>query len=361
MTRRTGATRAPSRRPTLLSAAFVATVVLLLVGGSTTATVWVLRAPRPDALADAEPLTSVPVEPYAFADPRTVRVAVTTGEPQPLVTQASGTVTASGCLAGGTLDSGARVLEVDGAPVVGLATSVPLWRDLAAGDRGEDVRAVQDELTRLGLAPGTSGRVDRATVVALRTFARDRGVAVTSGGPVLPIAAVVWLPGTSVEVATCDVVRGGAVAAGDQVAEVAAPVVRAVATLPPGLVPGPRTLTVDGTVVQLGDDGEVQGADALAALAGTESHRAAREVEESGFSGMLALRDPLTVVAVPTAAVYGEDASGLACLLADGVERTVQVVSSELGQTLVTMAGEALDPPARADLPTDRGATCGSS
>ncbi len=60
-------------------------------------------APRPDALADAEPLTSVPVEPYAFADPRTVRVAVTTGEPRPLVTQASGTVTASaaGCLAGG--------------------------------------------------------------------------------------------------------------------------------------------------------------------------------------------------------------------------------------------------------------------
>jgi peptidoglycan hydrolase-like protein with peptidoglycan-binding domain len=355
MSRRPAAHPAGPVRHRMLSAGFVVAVVLLLVGATTAATVLVLRAPRPAALADATPLETVPVEPYAFADPRTVRVDVTTGEPQPLVTQASGTVTATACVAGGALVSGERVVEVDGAPVVGLTTAVPLWRDLASGDKGEDVRAVQDELTRLGLSPGTSGRVDRATAAALRTFAKDRGITLTTGGPLLPLASVVWLPEASVEVASCGAVLGVAVAAGDEVALLGAPVVGAVATVPAGLVPGARTLTVDGVTIAVAEDGTVA---EPASLAGTESYLAALAAEEAVLSGTLQLAEPLEVIAVPTAAVHGEDASGAGCVRADGAERAVQVVSSELGQSLVTLTGEV---PSQVEVGTDRDVSCGSS
>jgi hypothetical protein len=333
-------------------------VALLLVAGSVAGTVAVLTAPRPDLLAEADPLGEVPVSAYAYTDPRPVRVTLATAEPIPVVTNASGTVTASWCTPGGELASGSPVLEVDGAPVLGLATRTPLWRDLAAGHSGDDVRAVQEELARLGLAVPGSGRVDRATVAALRAFAQTHGITVERGGPLLPRASVVWLPGEVVTIDGCEIVVGGDLAPGEHVALLDAPLLRAVATMPGGMVPGDRVLTIDGAVVPVAGDGVVDDFEALAALSGTDGYRAARAADESSVTGTLTLAVPLEVVSVPASAVYGEDSTGAACVRADGRERAVHVVASELGQATVTIAGP---PPSVVAAVADRGAPCGSS
>lgn len=73
--------------------------------------------------------------------------------------------------AGDVVRSGDRIVEVSGRPSIGLALSVPLYRDLEPGDQGDDVREVQEELTRLGFysgrADGTFGAGTSAAVAAL--------------------------------------------------------------------------------------------------------------------------------------------------------------------------------------------------
>lgn len=343
----------------LVSGGVITLVALLLVGGTAAVTTAVLTAPRPDVLADADPLDEVPVSTYQYSDPRPVRVTLTTSEPQPLVSRASGTVTASWCTPGSEVASGAPLLAVDGIPVVGLATATPLWRDLTAGLRGDDVQAVQDELDRLGFATSGSGRVDRSTASALRSFAEAHGIVLHHDGPLLRRSAVVWLPSSTARVASCEFVVGGDLAAGAEVATLAAPLVRAVATTPSGLVPGTRVLEVDHVSVAVGPDGVVADPEALTALSTTPGYQAARATEEEAISGVLALAEPLAVISVPASAVFGEDAEGNACLLGDGAERRVRVIASELGQAVITVSGEVV--PSTVTAVADRRTSCGSS
>ena len=44
-------------------------------------------------------------------------------------------------------------MKVNGVSVVALATATPMYRDLATGDKGDDVLALNNELARLGLRP----------------------------------------------------------------------------------------------------------------------------------------------------------------------------------------------------------------
>ncbi|WP_147794589.1 peptidoglycan-binding protein [Cellulomonas sp. Y8] len=342
----------------LVSGGTIALLALLLVTGTAAVTTAVLTAPRPDLLADADPLDEVPVSSYQYGDPRPVRVTLTTPEPLPLVAQASGTVTASWCTPGDEVASGGPLIAVDGATVVGLATATPLWRDLSAGLRGDDVQAVQDELDRLGFATSGSGRVDRSTTSALRSFAEAHGIALHRDGPLLRRSAVVWLPSSTARVESCEVVVGGDLAAGAEFATLAPPLVRAVAHTPSGLVPGTRVLAVDHVSVAVGADGVVDDPEALALLSTTPGYQAARATDEDALSGVLTLDEPLAVISVPVTAVFGEDAEGNACLIGDGAERQVQVIASELGQAIVTVSG---DVPSTVTAVVGRRASCRSS
>ncbi|MDR0416449.1 MAG: hypothetical protein LBH76_03880, partial [Propionibacteriaceae bacterium] len=81
-----------------------------------------------------------------YDDARTVTLTLTAGPEQRFQTPRSGRVTSSACAAGAEFISGGSALSVDGVPVLGLATAVPLWRDLALGDAGPDVAALGAEL-----------------------------------------------------------------------------------------------------------------------------------------------------------------------------------------------------------------------
>ena len=121
----------------------------------------------PTALREPVPVTSAPVTQRSFDDARTVELALTLGADVSLTAPASGRVTALTCRPDTPFSSGGSNLSINGAPLLNLATAVPLWRSLGVGDEGADVLALREELIRLGsnVAPLLAME---AMIVALR-------------------------------------------------------------------------------------------------------------------------------------------------------------------------------------------------
>src|ERR1700704_2380964 len=107
-----------------------------------------LQLPR--SLQNAPTPQDIPISAHAFNDERPVEITVSRSISSPVTSPASGLVTSYDCTVGAEVASGSSFFAVDGAPVLALATDVPLWRDLAIGDTGPDVRSLQVELNRLG-------------------------------------------------------------------------------------------------------------------------------------------------------------------------------------------------------------------
>ncbi|WP_423923318.1 peptidoglycan-binding domain-containing protein [Frigoribacterium sp. 2-23] len=301
-----------------------------------------IGAPRPAAptLATAEPLVSAPVTTRSFDDRRIVEVSLVRGAEPILSTPVGGVVTRSHCLMGGQLVSGDPVLSVDGQPIVGLATSVPLWRDLERGDRGDDVSALQAELTRLGHRTPVDGRVGPSTLAAVGALLRQPGTRPT---PLEAIsrASFVWLPSATASVTSCRVSVGATVQSGDAVATTPAALVDAgLSRLPNAPVDGARSLTVGAVTVPLDTDGHVRDPESLAALATTDEVIVAitSDTTDSGtgtsVTGSYALTTPLDVSVVPPPALV-TDTEGRTCVVRDGGPVPVRLIGSELGQSFV--------------------------
>src|SRR5690606_16110618 len=108
---------------------------------------------------------------------------------------------------------GSAPFLVDDHRVLALHTSTPLWRDLGVGSRGDDVRAVQEELTRLGHEVEATGYYGAGTAAAMSQVWVDATgeEKVTS----LALSRVVWLPDREVVAAGCPLQVGRSVAAGE--------------------------------------------------------------------------------------------------------------------------------------------------
>lgn len=309
----------------------------------------------PASLASAASVGSVPVTERQLTDPRTVEIALTVGGDTSVSSPASGLVTTWSCTAGSELVSGQGSLSVDGVQTLNMATTVPLWRDLELGTTGPDVTALQTELARLGQSVPVDGTVGSATLdatVDLFAIAGDPA----PDRDVIRAARVLWLPGETVTVSTCDSSTGGVVSAGDPVATLTGRLTGAVvARLPVGAVPGARNLEIDGLTVPVGDEGRVTSPEALATISGSDSFLQAVRGAESSIQGRLALAEPVTVSSVPPGSLYDLDGQA-ACVLGDGIPTAVQVVGSELGQTFVTF--ETPTSPSLVALSPETGPAC---
>lgn len=69
---------------------------------------------------------------------------------------------------GSSLHAGAEIAAISGQPIFLLEGQLPAYRDLTAGDTGPDVTQLQTGLARAGYDAGRSGRIDDATVEAVR-------------------------------------------------------------------------------------------------------------------------------------------------------------------------------------------------
>lgn len=294
----------------------------------------------PEALRSPTAAATFPVGQTTFDDARPVRLAVVHGPETELTSPVDGRVTSFTCTPASPLTSGTSPLSVDGAPVVALATPTPLWRDLALGDRGEDVAGLQEELHRLGHDVTATGRLDRATLRAVGALRTSVGAAPTAMTAVAS-SAFLWLPAATTDVTTCSLSVGASVTAGDGVAVVPGRLTSiALLDAPTDLVPGARVLTLDGTDVALDPAAALTDPETLARLDALPSLRV-RADDGEPVTARLALAEPVTVSVVPPSAVVGTDEQS--CVVADGAPAPVEVVGSELGQSFVSFEGTVPD------------------
>lgn len=103
----------------------------------------------PALLGSAKEITSAPAGVQEYTGATQVTMIPTVSQTRELVGNASGTVTEDMSSQG--LTSGKTAMKVNGVSVVALVTATPMYRDLATGDKGDDVLALNNELARLGL------------------------------------------------------------------------------------------------------------------------------------------------------------------------------------------------------------------
>jgi len=319
--------------------AAIAAVTLLSTGG---ATAFLLRpAAAPAELRSATEVTAAPVGREELGDERTVKISLRRTAAPPLLIGFAGRVIATSCRPGEALTSGRAVARINDVPLIALATSAPLYRNLSSGSEGADVAALQRELARLGYAVTVTGEYGARTAAAVKKLKKASGVAKPSGS--VDFGQILWLPAPSVVPDSCELAPGQYVSAGHTYAKVPARLVAvAVESKPPNAVAGARVITVMGVTGPLGKDGVTATDPALLrGIAATQEYRmlVASEKDED-LSAVVTLKDPLPALKVPPGALFAVDRDR-GCVQSGEKAYPVKIVGSRLGATLVTMAGEA--------------------
>jgi len=323
----------------------------LLAAGACLAVALMPVAP-PSVLAAATPGTTAPVTPSTFDDSRKVQVSFVSGEPVSVATPIGGVLTRQPCTPGGTLDSGTVVAHVDERPLLGLSTSVPLYRDLQLDDRGADVRALQDELTRLGQPVASDGRLGPGTARAVAALLRATDITRPEAPLVLPLDGIVRLPRAATPVSSCTGLGGALEAGGELAAAPAAVTAVRLSSRPGDLAPGARDLTVLDVTGPLTDETTSSDPGFLAALAGAEGFDELVAAGDDAVPATLALHDPVPVLQVPAAAVRAGGTPGTGCLAVPSGSLPVDIVGSTLGASLVRLP-EGTEPPTEVSLRAD--------
>lgn len=294
--------------------------------------------PEPATLAAPRQNVTVPVTERAFDDRHQTELIVAPGPSRSVTSPRTGRLTAFDCAAGAVLLSGSAPLAIDGRRLIALATGAPLWRSLASGDRGDDVLAVQSELTRLGYPTEQDGVMGRATFRALAALRSDLRLP-AAADPILDLSDVVWLPQAEVAVDQCAGVLGTNVGSGDELIRLPVRAVSArLSTVPVPRVPGPRSITVGSVTVPVGDDGAVTSEASLDGLSSLpEFAAAAQKGGAASVPASWALSTPVTVQVVPPVALW-DMKDGAACIQpARGRPVLVRVLGSDLGQSFVSV------------------------
>ena len=242
------------------------------------------RTMTPPSLSDSSDAGNLALGSEEFDDVRSLNVDVTASPAGGVAFPVSGRVTFASCPADGVVRSGSREYDVDGTPLVSLHTDTPLYRDLAYGDKGDDVTALQVELAALGYGGSRSGVFDWATWDAWRRlYAANAGTATAAARVqqgAFSRALAVWLPAQTMSV-SCAASLGSTVT-GDSTDSPAFRSLAGVASvkaasLPDGRIQGDRVVEINGRDYPIGDDGIVSDTAALQAMAGWSTYTGARK------------------------------------------------------------------------------------
>lgn len=113
-----------------------------------------------------------------------------------LTSPQSGLITALYLRDGSKPASFKPLLAVNGSKVYAIVTATPIYRSLASGDTGDDVKALQEALKSAGYDPGTAdGDYGAGTVAAIEQWQTDQGLTVDGK---FNLSEFVWLrPGST--------------------------------------------------------------------------------------------------------------------------------------------------------------------
>ena len=291
--------------------------------------------PAPPSLAPSQRLETAEPTELAFRDVHEASFMLTTGPAQMLRSSSSGMLTSFACHDGGQVASGTPVFGVDGVTIVGLATAMPLWRDLEIGDEGSDVAALQAELARLGhglVVDAYWGSVDSAAFAEMMAAAG----APQSRYSTVRVSTIAWLPAPALTTSACLAGVGTVVATGQALAEFPLSLTSAQVKEQPGnALPGQRVVQAGEQEYAVPEDGRITDAATLAALLDSPEYREAHmESDASMVTFRYLLADPVAVSSIPPSAIYDlESTSG--CVQNHGVAVRVEILASQLGQSLV--------------------------
>lgn len=316
----------------------LAGVTLLSAGG---ATGFLLRpAAAPTGLQAAGQVTSAPVGREELSDERTVKISLRSSTAPPLVVGFGGRVTATSCRAGKALESGEEVARINDVPLIALATEAPLHRGLRRDDEGDDVQALQRELSRLGHDVVADGTFGPRTTAAVKELQEAAGVDRPSG--TIDPAKILWLPAPSVVPESCELAPGAYVASGQTYAKVADRLTAIVVeSMPPTAVAGERLIEVMGVAGPLNKDGTASDAKFLRKVSETQEYRLIQTSEQTPeLTAVIALKNRLQTLKVPPGALFGV-AGDRGCLQSGPTVHAVRIVGSRLGATLVVLKGAA--------------------
>lgn len=294
--------------------------------------------PSPVASGHPEPLQWVDASESATTLREPVDVRLVWREPPRILAPQglTGTVTSVQVAAGDPISSGQVLLQVDGRPVVALATAAPLWRSITDDSTGPDVADLGAALADLGYLD--RGAVRERVLPSLKTavarFGNDRGLAVPPDDAVLDASVLAWLPSDGFVVGEVpdDLVPASPAPGGGQVlATGRSPLASATVVSPEGAgpdgptpLPGPAVLVVDGKRLVLDAEGRaVQHLDHLAALVEPGAERITGVVRE--------LAEALSTFRLPAGAVIVGVDGGTCVLRPSGEIVRVVVVTGGPG------------------------------
>jgi len=324
--------------PTRATMPTLAVVAVCLVALGLICGVLVAPQPVPSSLALSTGPQTLAVSTEQFTDVRSIRVTPVLTPEISLDVLDAGRVTRDSCTVGAPIDSGSSPFAIDNRPVLALATSMPLWRDLGLRSSGDDVLALQAELARLGYAVPLDGKFGKSTSSAVTAIQKLVGAPAPLGS--LPSQSVMWLPSPQVLVGSCDVALGDRVSAETLVTVAGSLAQLKVSDDLQGAALGARALQYKGIEATVDDDGRVLDPAFLLAIAASAELDFALSDQGSGSLTLDShLVEPIEVVIVPPASLF-ELAEDSACIVADGKPRSVHVVSSALGKTMVTFDDE---------------------
>jgi peptidoglycan hydrolase-like protein with peptidoglycan-binding domain len=175
------------RRKLLITAA-----VVVILGGAAAGAV-LTRGSAPEKPKTKLPPATAVVTRATLMDTQTVSGTLGNGDPTPVRTAVSGTLTWIAPV-GSTVQRGESLFKIDERPVVVLYGSLPLYRTLRVGEQGSDVRELEQNLAELGYTGfavddtytnATAGAVSvwQARLGLPQTGAVEPGQAVYTSGP----------------------------------------------------------------------------------------------------------------------------------------------------------------------------------
>lgn len=296
----------------------------------------------PTSLQPPTPPRSLGLQQTEFRDERSMGLMANVDRAAAIALNGNGVLTATSCVPGQKVESGATIAQLDGAPIVALATSTPLFRDLVPGDEGADVVALRHALRELGFDVDADGRYSPAVRDTVAKLQRDTGIAPADGS--LRLASVAWLPARTVAVASCELAVGERYELGAPFAQVPGALrsLTLVADESIAAVPGDRTIRLGSQEFAMPESGVIVDRPVLDAVAASPEYRAgAAKAKDSPLSVTARLVTPLRVVAVPPGALVGTGRATRCVQLENGTTAPVRIVASRLGSSFVTFNGAA--------------------
>lgn len=240
-----------------------------------------------------------------------------------LILRGGGTITSWSVELGASLESGETLLTLDDTPVVLMAASAPLHRDLGPGDTGPDVARLVQFLAQGG-ADVEGDTMTEEVVAAVEEWNTAHG----RQGQTFGVASVVWIPHEPATSLVERVVAVGAITTPGQTVARTPDVVERIDARPrTALAEGPLTLRAAGEEAALDRE-------AWAVTDPEEAQRIAQALPRTEGVGEIRARDPQPALVVPSASVV-TDATGATCVVAMPGRRIVRVdaVDSDAGGT----------------------------